>query len=516
MSAETAYRFGDFVLDASRGALLSITGEEIPLRPKSFALLQLLVENAGRLLSRDAINRTIWAHVTVTDDAITQCIREIRRALSDDAQCWVKTVPRRGVVFGGEVRSDREILEPHQVPVNDKPSVAVLPFVNLSGDTDEEYFSEGIANDIITRLSRSPSLFVIARASSFSYRDRTLDVKQIGHELGVRYLVEGSVSREAARVRVHAQLVSAVTRAHLWAERYDRELPGLFAIQDEIAVAVAAAVLPAMSEAEQQRALHLPMHQLGAWEAYQRGLWHMSKFGGGDVQLARGYLEQAIELDRTFVAARSHLAMIYIEEGYIYGTRSPAEAIALAERVISTAIEHDSGDAEAQATTAFATMVKGGDTNVAERLVLARVNNPNSPWANGLYGAYLAWRGRPAEGRKYLRLALRLSPRDSRNAWFWHQVAVSYYFERLYAKAAETARWAIALHHGYPQPHRWLAAALGQLGRSTEAREALCRAKNASPAGFELYVRGRPAWFRPEQHEHLLDGLRKAGWRSDE
>ena len=516
MKADTAYRFGNFVLDTARGALLSIAGEEISLRPKSFALLRLLVESAGRLLSREAINQTIWANVIVTDDAITQCIREIRRALGDDAQCWIKTVPRRGVIFAGDVTPYSEIPEPQAIPAIDKPSVAVLPFANLSGDADQEYFSEGIANDIITRLSRSPSLFVIARNSSFSYRDRTIDVKQIGHELGVRYLVDGSVSREDARVRVHARLISAVTRAHFWAERYDRELPGLFAIQDEIAAAVAAAVLPAMSVAEQQRALHLPTHQLGAWEAYQRGLWHMSKFGGGDVKLARGFFEQAIEMDKTLVAARSHLAMIYIEEGYIYATRSPAEAIDLAESTASTAIEHDPGDAEAQATTAFAAMIKGSDANIAGRLRLARESNPNSPWVNGLYGAFLAWRGRPAEGRKYLRLALRLSPRDPRNAWFWHQIVVSYYFERAYTKAAETARRAIALHHGYPQPHRWLAAALGQLGESTEAREALDRAKRASHAGFELYVVERPAWFRPEQHEHLLDGLRKAGWRPDE
>ena len=516
MGADTTYRFGNFVLDTNRGALLSVTGEEISLRPKSFALLQLLVENAGTLLSREAINRTIWANVIVTDDAITQCIREIRRALCDDAQYWVKTVPRRGVIFSGDVTSVYEITEPQAAPVIDKPSLAVLPFANLSGVADQEYFSEGIANDIITRLSRSPALFVIARNSSFSYRNRALDVKQIGRELGVRYLVEGSVGREDARVRVHAQLISATTGAHLWAERYDKELSGVFVVQDEIAAAVAAAILPVMSDAEQQRALHLPPNQLGAWETYQRGLWHMSKFGGGDVKSARGFLEQAIALDNTFVAARSHLAMIYIEEGYIHATRSPAEAIELAERVALTAIEHDPGDAEAQATVAFATMVKGSNTNIAERLLLARANNPSSPWVNGVSGAFLVWGGRPAEGRKYLRIALRLSPRDPRNAWFWHQIVVSYYFERAYAKAAEAARRAIALHHGYPQPHRWLAAALGQLGGLTEAREALAQAKRASHAGFDLYVQARPAWFRPEQHEHLLDGLRKAGWRSGE
>ena len=178
----------------------------------------------------------------------------------------------------------------------------------MSGDPEQEYFSDGMAEDIITELSRSRSLFVIARNSSFTYKGRAVDVKQVARELGVRYVVEGSVRRSGGRVRVTAQLIDAETGNHIWAERYDRDVEEVFAVQDEITTAVANAVLPAVSGLEQRRALRKPPENLGAWEAYQRGLWHMGKFTATDNLRAQQFFDRAIALDPTFSAAHAAYA----------------------------------------------------------------------------------------------------------------------------------------------------------------------------------------------------------------
>jgi adenylate cyclase len=189
------------------------------------------------------------------------------------------------------------------------------------------------------------------------------------------------------------------------------------------------------------------------------------------------------------------------------------ETIARATTSALKAVEYDSSDADAHATLAFTTLLNGTRDGVSDRLALALACNENSPWVNGFQGLFLAWTGRGAEARVYLRTAIRLNPHDQRIALFMHQIEASYYFERDYANAAEAARQTIAAYPGYPQPYRWLAAALGQLATTTEASEVLQKAIAISPEGFDRYVRKRPPWFLPEEHEHLLEGLRKAGWQ---
>jgi TolB-like protein len=250
-AAVTGFSFEGFVLDLGRGSLLTRAGEEIPLRRQSFELLRLLVENAGRLLDRDTINRAIWPDVTVTDDSITQCISDIRRAIGNDAQRILKTVLRRGYLFAARVGTQRYPQTGQAAPnlaLPDKPSIAVLPFQNISGDPDQEYFADGMVEDITTGLSRIRSLFVISRHSAFTYKGSAVDVRQVGRELGVRYVLEGSVRRGGNRVRVNAQLIDAETGAHVWAERYDRDLADVFAVQDEITLAVTRAIEPAVED----------------------------------------------------------------------------------------------------------------------------------------------------------------------------------------------------------------------------------------------------------------------------
>src|SRR6266480_4650906 len=191
----------------------------------------------------------------------------------------------------------------------DKPSIAVLPFTNMSSDPEQEYFADGIAEDIITALSRYPSLFVIARNSCFTYKGRAVSVKEVGRDLGVRYVLEGSLRKSGNRIRVTAQLVEAETGNHVWAERYDRDVADIFAVQDEISEAVTIAIAPAIADAEQHRAMRKPPGSLDAWAAYQRGLWHSSKLTSDDNSLAEKFFQQAIELDPTFSGAYVGLAI---------------------------------------------------------------------------------------------------------------------------------------------------------------------------------------------------------------
>src|SRR5262245_24229550 len=249
------YRFDRFVLDLGRGVLME-QGVERQLRPKTFTLLEYFVQNAGRVVGRDEIMQVIWPDVIVTDDSIAQCIKEVRRTLGDDRHQLLRTVPRRGYQFVGPVdiypaqtvapspppsatdttleQSSRATTAADAPVLPDKPSIAVLPFANLSADTNQSYFSDGVTHDIITELSRFSELLVIASNSSFQYRDRFPDMRQVGRELGIRYALGGSIRRAGSRVRITAELVDTATGAHLWAERYDRELEDVFAVEDEV------------------------------------------------------------------------------------------------------------------------------------------------------------------------------------------------------------------------------------------------------------------------------------------
>ena len=394
-----------------------------------------------------------------------------------------------------------------------KPSIAVLAFTNMSEDRDQEFFSDGIADDIITELSRSRALFVIARNSSFTYKGRAVDVKQVARELGVRYVVEGSVRRSGSRVRITAQLVDAETGNHIWAERYNRDVHEVFAVQDEISAAVASAVLPAISGAERQRSLRRQPENLGAWEAYQRGLWHMGKCTASDNSTAQQFFTRAIAMDPTFSSAHAAYAQSIMTQSVSYGAMPMDEAARLAMDRARIAIEIDPSDADAQAIMAFALWTSGDFEEAWKRTTRALAHNPNSPWANGIKGALLIFGGQPAEGRDAVLATLLLSPHDPRDAHLRSQIAVSHYLERDYVATVAAARNAIAHHPEHPLAYRWLAAALGQLGRINEGSDALRTAMGMSLRSFEAYVRSCPPSFRLQDHEHMLDGLRKAGWQ---
>jgi adenylate cyclase len=394
-----------------------------------------------------------------------------------------------------------------------KPSIAVLAFTNMSGDPEQEYFSDGIADDIITELSRMTSFFVIARNSSFTYKGRSVDVRQVARELGVRYVLEGGVRHSRERLRVTAQLVDAEAGNHVWAERYDRSIADIFAVQDQITAAVTGAVGIAITEAEQQRAARKPPESLDAWEAYMRGRWHLSQGKAAHNDRGKEFLEQAIKLDPTFAPAYSNLALAYNMEGTVFGTRAPRDAVNLSAIWARRAIEIDPEDAEAHALLAVeASWTSNLDRN-RDRAALAVKFNPNSSTALGFAGSAVLFRGEPARARSMLVSCIRVDPRGPLAPIVKQFICISYYVERDYVNAAEHASLAAARYPEFPLIFRWLAAALGQLGRAEEARAALDKALELSPETFDLYVRYRSPWRSPEEHEHMLDGLRKAGWQ---
>ena len=422
--------------------------------------------------------------------------RPVEAFLVRPAAATLKSVERSLVHGTGEA-----------LPLPDKPSIAVLAFSNMSGDSEQEYFSDGIADEIITELSRSRSLFVIARTSSFTYKGRAADIKQVARELGVRYMLEGSVRRSGGRVRVIARLIDAETGNHVWAERYDRAAEDVFAVQDEITTAVVQAIVPAISDAELRRILRKPPESLGAWEAYQRGLWHVARASATDARSAQELFERALAIDPTFAPAYAALAREIGNLGLRYSARPTEEALRTAEHFARKGVALDPIDAEAQATLARLLFSQGDRQDSWEHLSLALSINPNSAWVNLVKGEMLILDGSPTAGRNSIVTAMRLDPSSPYNVSAMAGMVLAYYYERDYCVAIESAKRTIVRYPGDRRSHALLAAALGQLGRRDEAKAAWSRA-----APFKSLVNSRPGLFREEDYEHVLDGLRKAGW----
>jgi adenylate cyclase len=399
------------------------------------------------------------------------------------------------------------------LPLPDKPSIAVLAFTNMSGDPEQEYFADGIVEDIITALSHNRSLFVIARNSAFTYKGRSVDVKQMGHELGVRYVLEGSVRREDDRIRVTAQLIDAKVGNHVWAEHYDRNLTDVFAVQDEITRAVATEIGPAISEAERERAIRKPTAKLSAWEAYHRGLWHISRESNNDLDLGLGFFRRAVALDSLFAEPHVSLAHFYEATATRGGSRSLDEALTLAEHEARAALRLDGENSSAHAALAWVSSLRGDAAPALEQAERAIALNPNNPSGYLTKGHILVYSRRTAEARLAINTALRLDPRGATARQSQVQLAISFYFERDYVSAEATASQTIRAYPDFPRPYLYLAASLGQLGREKEAHRALDEVMSAAPAVFDFLTRDRPPWHHPEDYEHLLEGLRKAGWQ---
>jgi adenylate cyclase len=468
------------------------------------ARLEALAEPGGICISRTVLNHARDKVSFDVEDAGEQALKNIARP-----------VHIYRIVIDPGRRPATPRAEGQELALPDKPSVAVLPFTNMSGDPEQEFVSDGIAEDVITALSRYPSLFVIARNSSFTYKGRTVDVKQVGRELGVRYVLEGSVRKAGNRIRVTAQLVEAGTSNHVWAERYDRDLADIFAMQDELTEALTTALAPAIADAELRRAMRKPPESLDAWAAYQRGLWHLSKATADDGATAEEFFKQAIDLDPSFGGGYSALALCQLQAAAVYQRLDLADAQRSAEALARRAVALDGADAEARSCLGRALQQRGEADGALAEIERALSMSPNLATAHGDRGATLIFAGRPKEGITAVETCIRLDPRDTYMAVRLLHITAGLYLCGEYEASIEASKRLIRSYPDFPMIYRWSAAALGQLGRTTEAKEALENAISQAPAAFDMYVRKRAPWFRPEDHAHLVKGLRKAGWKGE-
>jgi adenylate cyclase len=393
----------------------------------------------------------------------------------------------------------------------DKPSIAVLPFTNMSGDPEQDYFADGMTEDIITGLSRARWLFVIARNSSFAYQGRSTDVKQVAQELGVRYVLEGSVRKAGERVRISAQLAEGTSGRQLWAKRYDRELSDIFAVQDEITETIIGAVEPELGKVERRRSAGKRPDNLDAWDLYQRGMSHLYEYTKDDLLRARQYFAEAITRGPQLGPAHSGLAEAYYYEG-VYGfadsiSDNREKALAPALRAVAL----DAEDAGAHCTLGRAYYMRREYDAAFRELKTALELNPSLALAHYGLGATLVFSGRAEEGIPHLTAAMRLSPHDPNMGSFLVRLADAAYFLKRYEEAAEWARRALQQPNFQWSRYTVLIAALAQLGRHEEAKNCIQQLQVKRPNTSIAFVRETHLFGDTTSFAHYLDGLRMAG-----
>jgi TolB-like protein/Tfp pilus assembly protein PilF len=527
------YLFEDYTLDTERRELHR-GADAVSIAPQVFDLLDYLIRNRERVVSKDDLIGAVWNGRIVSDAALTTRLNAARNAIGDsgEEQRLIKTLPRKGFRFVGTVReaqrpasaavTDNPAHQPKPaLPLPDRPSVAVLPFTNLSSDPEQDYFAHGMVEDIITALSRFKALFVIASNSSFTYKGRAVDVKQVGRELGVRYVLEGSVRKAADRVRITGQLVDTATGAHLWADRFDGGLADLFDLQDQVTESVVGAIAPELQQAEIKRARRKPTESLDAYDFFLRGMAReVADLAGGLEQPtsdgtseALRLFNSAIKLDPEFASAHGMAALCYAQRK-AFGWMSDREReIADAAQLARRAMQVGKDDAVALAAGGYvlAFVVHELDTGVAG-IERALKLNPNFAAAWLFLGWTKVWLGQPDAAIEHLERAMRLSPLGRGIAGMQAAAASAHFFAGRYDVASA---WAERLLREYPASHpglRIAAASNAMAGQPEQARKAVARLRQIDPT---LRVSNLRDFLGPYRHagdpSRYEEGMRKAG-----
>jgi TolB-like protein len=515
------YLFSDQVIDTDRRELRR-GSTLVAIEPQVFDLLVYLVENRDRVVSKDNLIASVWDGRVVSDSTLTSRINAARKAVGDsgEEQRVIRTIARKGIRFVADVRVQRDVAEPatadarEQLPASlpfaERPAIAVLPFVNMSGDPEQEYFSDGISEDIITALSKLRWFLVIARNSSFTYKGKSVHIKEIGQDLGVGYVVEGSVRKGGDRVRITVQLNDVATGSHIWAERYDRELADVFAVQDEITEAIVATIEPQLYAAENFRAQRKPPDSMDAWDLVMRALSHYWRVTRQDNVVAQALLEKAVAIDANYGQALGVLAASHTFCAHM-GWEDMATALPMAERAALAAIAADSEDPWSHHALGCVYLFKRRfDDSLAEFELSLRLN-PNFSLAQGHYGLALSYCGRWQDADLAARRALRLSPRDPFSAIYYGIAAYAQFVGRNYDAAMQLAREGIRQRSDFVGGHRVLVAAAGMASRPDVAKAALQELRRAQPNISLAWLADRLPVKNAADLEHYLDGFRRAG-----
>ena len=519
------FRFSDHTLDVERRELRR-GSDTVGIEPQVFDLLVYLLRNRDHVVSKDDLIAAIWVGRIVSESTLTSRINAARKAIGDsgEEQRLIRTIARKGFRFVGAVQAQTardaaqvtatggDSSEPSRpaLPLPDRPAIAVLPFTNMTDDPAQDYFSDGISEDLITALSKLRWFFVIARNSSFIYKGKAVLLKQIGDELGVGYVVEGSVRKVGERVRISAQLNDVATGSHIWAERYDRDLADVFAVQDEITEAIVAAIEPQLYAAENFRARRKPPDSMDAWDLVMRALSHYWRVTRQDNVVAQALLEKATALDPNYGQAFGVLATSHTFGAHM-GWEDMAVATPIAERAAATAILADSGDPWAHLALGCVYLFGSRwDDSLAEFEAALRLN-PNFSLAQGYYGLALAYCGRWEEAARAAQRALRLSPRDPLTAIYCGIAAYAHYVGRNYEEAMRLAREGIRQRGDFVGAHRVLTAAVGMAGQVDMAEAALKELRRAQPNISLGWIARKMPIKHDAERQHYLEGFRRAG-----
>jgi TolB-like protein len=530
------FRFAEFEIDIARQELRR-GGAAVPLEPQVFDLVVHLVRNRDRMVSKEELIDAVWQGRTISDAALSSRIAAARRALGDDgkSQIYIRTQHKRGFRFVGTVIEEKpapkrdeparrpELTKADLLPIAaqpqapalalpDKPSIAVLPFQNMSGDPEQEYFADGLTEDIITGLSRQPWFFVIARNSSFTFKGQAIDVRDVAAVLGVKYVLEGSVRRAAGRVRVTGQLIDATLGNHLWADRYDRELADIFELQDDITNSVISSVGSQILVAEASRPRRKPTESIDAWDLVMQALPHMWRMKASEHHLARELLQKAIALDPNYAHAHGLLGWIYISMFNLDGRTPIGEFTDKAIELGTRAVALDDQEPWSRLVLGLGHARRRRPELALTHLNKAIALNPSFALGYAGLGYALACGGQPERGLEALEQAHRLSPRDPFLSLYSPTVRYMALFAlQRYEEAIEICRATTAVHPHHVGAWRLLTVSLGLLGRIEEAQKTLAHTLTLQPDLSSAHVVNDTVYADPADRARFLEGLRKAG-----
>jgi TolB-like protein/class 3 adenylate cyclase len=464
------------------------------------ARLEGLAEPSGICVSRTVRNQVRDKVPYAFEDMGEQSVKNIARLL----RVYRVRLDRTGATTAEPTRS--------ALPLPNKPSIAVLPFQNMSGDAEQEYFADGIVEDLITALSHVKWLFVIARNSSFVYKGKVVDLKRVARELGVRYVLEGSVRKGGSRVRITGQLIEAATGSHIWADRFDGALADVFDLQDQVTANVVGAIEPKLRIAEIERAQRKPTDSLDAYDLYLRALPHFHALTVAGSDDALRLLRRAFELDPTYALAAAMMARCYAYRGAQGWVADPNEEADEAVRLAHTALDADSDDPEVLHMAGFTLAYVGGDNQSGSLLIGRSLSiNPNSAQAWSASGHVRGWMRDPDTAVEHFERAIRLSPFDPLLSTFYGGIAMAHFEAKRYGAAVEWADKGVRIGPKFLPAYRWLAAGLARLDRLEEARATARRLMVLDPSGTLAGLRRRRSSFNTDLLDDYLDGLRKAG-----
>ena len=518
--AGVRFAFDDHLLDPDRRELTR-RSKPVAVGPQVFDLLMYLVRNRTQVVSKDDLIAAVWGGRIVSESTMTSHINALRKAIGDsgEEQRLVRTIARKGYRFVGDVREvdaaeSAAAIKPHgpALTLPDRPSIAVLPFLNLSGDPAQDYFVDGVVDDIISALSRMSSLFVIARNSSFTYKGRAVDVKQVGRDLGVRYILEGSLRQAANRVRITGQLVDATTGTNLWSERFEGRIGDIFALQDQLTTDVVGAIAPQLERAEIERAKHKPTESLDAYDYYLRAMANLHHGTQETVEEALSLLTKAIALDRDYAPAYAMAAWCHFWRKVNGWMVDRAHEIAEGTRLTRRAIELGMDDAVALTRAGHALAHLAGELDAGLALIdRAKVLNPNLAAAWFLGGFVRVWRGDPDGAIAHFAQGMRLSPLDPEMYRMQAGMAVAHLFA---GRFDEASSWAEKSYRDLPSflmVVAIIAASHALAGRADDAHRAMQHLRELDPT---LRIATLTDWLpihRPQDLATFADGLRKAG-----